>query len=251
MTLSSQVMLITGASRGIGRATAILAAQRGYAIGINYHTNRIAANEVASRCHELGVKTCVVQADIGKSDDIVRMFKTLDNELGTLDVLVNNTGVLEQTMRLENMSAERINRIMTTNVTGLLLCAKEAVLRMSTAKGGVGGCIVNISSRAAVLGSATEYVDYAASKGAVDTFTIGLATEVANEGIRVNAVRPGLIETDIHASGGNPDRVAKLKYKIPMQRGGSAEEVAHSILWLASAEASYTTGSFVDVSGGR
>lgn len=244
-------MLITGASRGIGRATALLAAQRGYAIGINYHANHEAANELALNCRALGVEACVIQADVGKSDDVVRMFRTLDAELGTLDVLINNAGILEQSMRLDSMSAERINRIMTTNVTGLLLCAKEAVLRMSTAKGGGGGTIVNVSSRAAVLGAANEYVDYAASKGAVDSFTRGLANEVADEGIRVNAVRPGLIETDIHASGGNPDRVAKLQHNVPMQRGGKAEEVANAILWLASDDASYTTGALLDVAGGR
>lgn len=244
-------MLITGASRGIGRATALLAAKNGYDVGINYHANQDAANNVALLCKELGARTCVIQADVSKPEDIERMFQTLDSELGTLDVLVNNAGILEQSMRLDMMSAQRINRIMTTNVTGTLLCAKEAVVRMSTAKGGKGGNIVNVSSRAAVLGSATEYIDYAASKGAVDTLTIGLANEVANEGIRVNAVRPGLIETDIHASGGNPDRVAKLKHNIPMQRGGGAEEVAQAIVWLASNHASYSTGTFLDVAGGR
>lgn len=251
MNRSENIILITGASRGIGKATAILAAQAGYSVGINYLNNADAANAVATTCREFGVKTCVIQADVSKADDIERLFKTLDNQLGTLTALVNNAGILGQTMRLETMSSERIAHVMATNVTGTLLCAKEAVLRMALSKGGSGGNIINVSSRASVLGSANEFVDYAASKGAVDTFTLGLANEVAKEGIRVNAVRPGLIETEIHASGGNPDRVNLLKHNVPMQRGGSAEEVAKAIIWLISEAASYTTGSFVDVSGGR
>lgn len=244
-------MLITGGSRGIGRATALLAAQRGYSVGIGYHSNVQAAEEVADQCRRLGAQTALIGADMANPEDIQRQFATLDNELGALDVLINNAGVLEQSMRLDMMSADRIARIMAINVTGAMLCAKEAVLRMSLKHGGKGGSIVNVSSRAAVLGSANEYVDYAASKGAVDTFTIGLANEVANEGIRVNAVRPGLIETEIHASGGNPDRVDKLKHNVPMRRGGSATEVAETILWLASDASSYTTGALLDVSGGR
>lgn len=246
-----KIVLITGASRGIGRATALMAAQQDYDIAINYHSNTKAAQDVAEQCRHSGARTALVKADIAKADDILRMFECVDAELGTIDLLVNNAGILEKSMRLEAMSPERITRIMTTNVTGTLLCAQQAVLRMSTRHAGKGGSIVNVSSRAAVLGSANEYIDYAASKGAIDTFTVGLANELANEGIRVNAVRPGLIETDIHASGGTPDRVAKLANTVPMQRGGSAEEVAQAILWLASDAASYTTGSFIDVSGGR
>ena len=244
-------MLITGASRGIGRATALLAARQGYSIGINYHTSTAAANSVAEQCQRLGARTTLIQADVADASAITKMFDHLDKELGTIDVLINNAGILEQCMRLDEMSADRIARIMSTNVTGALLCAQQAVKRMSTIHGGKGGNIVSVSSRASILGSAFEFVDYAASKGAIDTFTTGLANEVAKEGIRVNAVRPGLIETDIHASGGKPDRVNSLKHHVPMRRGGSAEEVANAILWLASDLASYSTGSFIDVSGGR
>ena len=251
MTNCQPIILITGASRGIGRATALLAAQRGYSIGINYRTNKAAAQSVADKCERLGSKTTLIQADVADPAAIVQMFDQLDKELGILDVLINNAGILEQCMRLDEMTAERITRIMNTNVIGALLCAQQAVRRMSTAHGGKGGNIVNVSSRASVLGSAHEFVDYAASKGAVDTFTIGLANEVADEGIRVNAVRPGLIETDIHTSGGKPDRVDTLKHNVPMRRGGNAEEVANAVLWLASDSASYSTGSFIDVSGGR
>lgn len=251
MSEQQPIMLITGASRGIGRATALLAARQGYSIGINYHSNTAAANSVAEQCQRLGARTTLIQADVADASAIAKMFDHLDKELCTIDVLINNAGILEQCMRLDEMSADRIARIMNTNVTSVLLCAQQAVKRMSTIHGGRGGNIVNVSSRASVLGSAFEFVDYAASKGAVDTFTTGLANEVANEGIRVNAVRPGLIETDIHASGGKPDRVSSLKHHVPMRRGGSAEEVANAILWLASDLASYSTGSFIDVSGGR
>lgn len=246
-----KVMLITGASRGIGRATALLAAEQGYAIAINFVSDEIAAQSLAAQIRKLGAAVAVIQADISKPDDIVKLFLSVDGKLGRLDVLVNNAGVLDQAMRLDCMSAERIERIMATNVTGALLCAKEAVLRMSTGHGGAGGSIVNVSSRAAVLGSASEFIDYAASKGAVDTMTVGLANEVANEGIRVNAVRPGLIETEIHASSGDDQRVNRLLPNVPMQRGGTALEVAEAILWLASDNAAYTTGSFIEVSGGR
>lgn len=251
MTNSRPIMLVTGGSRGIGRATAVLAAERGYSVGIGYHSNAEAAQEVAEQCQQLGAQTTVICADMANPEDVKYLFATLDSELGVLDVLINNAGVLEQSMRLDTMSAERIARIMAVNVTGALLCAKEAVLRMSSNHGGKGGAIVNVSSRASVLGSANEFVDYAASKGAVDTFTIGLANELGAEGIRVNAVRPGLIETRIHSSAGHPDRVDKLKHNVPMQRGGSAVEVAEAILWLASDKSSYTTGSLLDVSGGR
>ena len=244
-------MLVTGASRGIGRATSLLAAQRGYSLCINYISDESAAQSLAVQVRNSGVQAIVVQADISLPADISRLFTAIDSQWGQLDVLVNNAGVLEEAMRLDTMTHERITRIMATNVTGAILCAKDAVLRMSTKHGGQGGSIINISSRAAVLGAATEYIDYAASKGAVDTLTIGLANEVANEGIRVNAVRPGLIETDIHASGGDENRVKRLLPKVPMQRGGSAQEVAEAILWLASDKASYTTGSFIEVSGGR
>ena len=251
MSDNSPVMLITGASRGIGRATALLAASQGYSIGINYLNNQKSAQDVAAQCKQLGARTALIQADVADSSAIVRMFEQLDEELGVLEVLVNNAGILEQCMRFDAMSAERVARILNTNVSGTMLCTQQAIKRMSTLHGGKGGSIVNISSRASVLGSANEYVDYAASKGAVDTFTVGVANEVASEGIRVNAVRPGLIETEIHASGGKPDRVDQLKHNVPMRRGGSAEEVANAVLWLASDASSYTTGSFVDVGGGR
>lgn len=248
---NKKVMLITGASRGIGRATALLAARQGYAICANYVSDKTAAQTLVSDINKLQADVLLVQADIAQPDDISRLFAAIDDKFGKLDVFVNNAGVVDKSMRLDAMTYERIARMMAINVTGALLCAKEAVLRMSTLHGGHGGSIINLSSRAAVLGSAAEYIDYAASKGAIDTMTTGLAIEVANEGIRVNAVRPGLINTDIHASGGEADRVQRLTPKIPMQRGGSAEEVAKAILWLASDDASYTTGAFIDVSGGR
>lgn len=247
----NRIMVITGASRGIGRATALLAASHGYTLCVNYLENRQAAESLATETRNLGAPTITVQADISNADDITRLFREVDEQLGPVSALINNAGVLDQAMRVDAMTPERIARIMATNVTGAMLCAKEAVLRMSTRYGGTGGSIVNISSRAAVLGSANEFVDYAASKGAVDTFTVGLANEVAAEGIRVNAVRPGLIETDIHASSGDSVRVERLQGQVPMQRGGTAEEVAQAILWLASENAAYTTGSFIEVSGGR
>lgn len=245
------VMLITGASRGIGRATANLAARHGYSVCINYVSDKAAAESLAAELLAAGCDALVVQADMSSPEDIARLFRSIDDHYGRLDVLVNNAGVLEQAMRIDQMSAERIQRIMATNVTGALLCAKEAILRMSPRHGGQGGNIVNVSSRAAVLGAANEYIDYAASKGAIDTMTVGLASEVAEEGIRVNAVRPGLIETDIHASGGDANRVSRLVSHVPMKRGGTAHEVAEAIIWLASDKAAYTTGSFIEVSGGR
>lgn len=244
-------MLVTGGSRGIGRATALLAASHGYSLCINYVSSESAARAVCDEIVRLGGDALPVQADVASSSDIESLFLAVDRRFGRLDVLVNNAGVLDQGMRLDQMTAARISRIMATNVTGALLCAKEAVLRMSTAHGGQGGSIINVSSRAAILGGAREYVDYAASKGAVDSMTIGLAAETANEGIRVNAVRPGLIYTDIHASGGDAQRVDRLTPQVPMQRGGTAHEVAEAILWLASDKAAYTTGSFIEVSGGR
>jgi NAD(P)-dependent dehydrogenase (short-subunit alcohol dehydrogenase family) len=244
-------MLVTGASRGIGRATALLAAEHGYALCLNYVSDAAAAQSLKAEIDDIGVESLIVHADVSSDNEVTRLFTTIDKHFGRLDVLVNNAGIVDKGMRLEDMSVERISRIMAVNVTGAMLCAREAVRRLSTRHGGRGGSIINVSSRAAVLGAASEYVDYAASKGAIDTLTVGLANEVANEGIRVNAVRPGLIETDIHASGGDAHRVARLTPGVPMQRGGSAREVAEAILWLASSKAAYTTGSFIEVSGGR
>jgi NAD(P)-dependent dehydrogenase (short-subunit alcohol dehydrogenase family) len=247
----SKVILITGASRGIGAATAILAAKRGYDVAVNYRFDAIAAQDIVERIERGGGRAAAIQGDISLEADVLRIFRTVDSEFGRLAALVNNAGVLEQQMRVADVSAERLQRVFQTNVIGSMLCAREAVKRMSTNNGGVGGAIVNVSSMASRLGSPNEYVDYASSKGAIDTFTTGLAKEVAAEGIRVNAVRPGLIYTDMHASGGEPGRVDRLKSSTPMQRGGTAEEVANAILWLLSDEASYVTGTFVDVAGGR
>jgi NAD(P)-dependent dehydrogenase (short-subunit alcohol dehydrogenase family) len=244
-------ILITGASRGIGAACALLAARRGWRVCINYHTGFDAAASVVRAIEALGGEAFTVQADVAREEDVLRMFAEVDARFGRLDALVNNAGILARQMRVEQMDAARIERIFATNVTGSFLCAREAVRRMSTKHGGSGGAIVNLSSRAAVLGSSGEYVDYAASKAALDVLTIGLAKEVAQEGIRVNGVRPGLIDTEMHASGGEPGRIERLKTSVPMGRGGEAEEVARAVLWLASDEASYTTGSFIDVSGGR
>jgi NAD(P)-dependent dehydrogenase (short-subunit alcohol dehydrogenase family) len=245
------VALITGGSRGIGAATARLAATRGYAVCVNYRTARAAAEEVVNDIEAAGGRAIAVAADVAMEADVVRLFETVDAELGLLTALVNNAGILEPQMRVETMDAGRISRVFATNVTGTLLCAREAIKRMSTAHGGRGGAIVNVSSMASRLGSPGEYVDYAASKGAVDTLTIGLAHEVAQEGIRVNAVRPGIVYTDIHASGGEPGRVDRVKASVPLRRGGQPDEVARAILWLLSDEASYSTGTFIDVSGGR
>ncbi len=244
-------LLITGASRGIGAVTARLAAERGYSICVNYKSAQKQAESLVDELESKGVKAIAVQGDVSIEADVLRLFKTCDERLGPLVGLVNNAGILEKQTRVESMDAARISRVLTTNVVGPFLCSREAVLRMSTKRGGRGGAIVNVSSRAAQLGSAGEYVDYAASKAAVETFTIGLAHEVAEEGIRVNCVRPGIIYTEIHSSGGEPNRVDRVKANIPMKRGGHPEEVARAILWLLSDEASYTTGSFLDVSGGR
>jgi NAD(P)-dependent dehydrogenase (short-subunit alcohol dehydrogenase family) len=245
------VLLVTGGGRGIGAATSRLAAERGYAVCVNYQRNRDAADGVVAAIRLAGGTAEAVQADVAVESDVVRLFDTCDRVLGSLDALVNNAGILETQMRVEAMDAARLHRVLATNVVGSFLCAREAVRRMSTARGGRGGAIVNLSSGAARLGSPGEYVDYAASKGAVDTFTIGLAQEVAAEGIRVNAVRAGFIYTDIHASGGEPNRVDRVKAFVPMKRGGTADEVAHAVLWLLSDEASFTTGAFIDVTGGK
>lgn len=249
--MTDKVIIVTGGSRGIGAATALLAAQRGHAVCVNYVSNREAAESVAGQIRAAGGRAITVAGDVSKEEDVLRLFATTDQELGRVTALVNNAGILEHQSRLDAMSAERITRVLVANVTGSLLCAREAVKRMSTRHGGQGGAIVNLSSMAAKLGGPGEYVDYAASKGAIDAFTIGLAKEVAAEGIRVNAVRPGLIYTDIHASGGEAGRVDRLKDAVPMKRGGTAEEVANAILWLLSEESSYATGTFIDVSGGR
>ena len=246
-----KVILITGASRGIGAATARLAAARGYAVCVNYLKNRAAAEALVADIEATGGQAIALGADVAEEAQVVELFNSVDAQLGTLTALVNNAGILETQMRVDEMDAARLNRILVTNVTSCFLCAREAVRRMSRRRGGGGGAIVNVSSAAARLGSAGEYVDYAASKGAVDTLTIGLSREVAEEGIRVNAVRPGFIYTDIHASGGEPARVDRVKQFVPMKRGGQAGEVAHAILWLLSDEASYATGTFIDLAGGR
>lgn len=245
------VLLITGASRGIGAATAVLAAQQGWAVAVNYASNASAAHSVVQQIQAAGGTAIAVQADMGDEAQILRMFAEVDNKLGRISGLVNNAGVVDVTAKVEAQSWSRWERMMRINVLGSFACAREAVKRMSTAHGGSGGSIVNVSSAAARLGAPGQYVDYAASKSAIDAFTIGLAKEVANEGIRVNAVRPGLIDTDIHASGGLPDRVRDLAHLVPMQRGGTAEEVAQAIVWLLSDAASYTTMTFIEASGGR
>ena len=246
-----QILLVTGGSRGIGAATALLAARAGWSVAVNYTSNAGAAQEVVRQIQAQGGKAMAVQADVAQEQQVLAMFEQVDARLGRLTGLVNNAGVVDIASRVEDMSVARLKRMFDINVIGAIVCAREAVRRMSTGRGGSGGSIVNVSSAAARLGAPGQYVDYAAAKGAIDSFTIGLAKEVAAEGIRVNAVRPGLIETEIHASGGLPDRVAQLMHLVPMQRGGSAEEVAQSIVWLLSSAASYTTMSLLDVSGGR
>lgn len=246
-----KVMLITGASRGIGAATALLAAEAGYTVIVNYHKRFDAAAGVVAAIEAKGGQAVALQADVSQEAGILPLFAAIDRQFGRLDVLVNNAGILETQMRLEQLTEDRLQRIFAANITGPILCAREAVKRLSTKYGGPGGAIVNVSSVAAKTGSPGEYTDYAASKGAIDTLTVGLAKEVAEEGIRVNGVRPGFIYTDIHADGGEPGRVDRVKAGVPLKRGGEAREVAEAILWLASDKSSFTTGSFIDVSGGR
>jgi NAD(P)-dependent dehydrogenase (short-subunit alcohol dehydrogenase family) len=248
--VTDRVVVITGASRGIGRAAAIATAERGFRVVVGYASNQAAADEVVDQIERKNGKAIAVKCDVAHEKDILALFKSAD-EFGTLGALVNNAGIVGPSVRVEDMSAERIQRMMAINVTGSILCAREAVKRMSTRRGGKGGVIVNISSVASRLGSANTYVDYAASKGAIDTFTVGLGHEVAAEGIRVAAIRPGLIDTEIHASGGEPDRAHRLAPMVPMKRVGTAEEIANAIVWLISDEASYVTSAILDVSGGR
>lgn len=248
---NQRVAIITGSSRGIGAATARLLAADGYRICVNYRSNETAADALVSELASAGATAIAVQADVSSESDTVRMFRTVDRELGSITALVNNAGIVLPQTRVEDMDAARINRILETNVTGAFLCCREAVRRMSTRHGGQGGSIVNVSSAASRIGSAGEYVDYAASKGAIDTLTRGLSLEVAADGIRVNCVRPGFIYTDMHASGGEPDRVDRLADSIPLKRGGTPAEVANAIAWLLSDQASYVTGTFIEASGGR
>ena len=245
------ILLVTGGSRGIGAATASLAAARGYDVCVNYRINKDAASRIVADVEAAGRRAVAVAADVAVEADVVRLFETCDRALGRLDALVNNAAILDKQMRLEAMNAARITRVLATNVVGPFICAREAVRRMSTKHGGRGGAIVNVSSGASRLGSPNEYVDYAASKGALDTMTTGLAKEVAADGIRVNAVRAGHVYTDLHASGGEPDRVERVKSLVAMKRGGQPEEIARAILWLLSDEASFTTGAFLDVAGGN
>ncbi|WP_312223610.1 SDR family oxidoreductase [Rhizobium rhizoryzae] len=246
-----KVLLVTGGSRGIGAAVALKAAEQCWSVLINYVSNAQAAEAVAAKIRSLGGAAEIVHGDTGSEDGIAAIFRAVDERFGRLDGLVNNAGVVDQTARVDEMSRERLDRMFAINVVGKIRCASEAVKRMSTRHGGQGGSIVNLSSMAAVLGSPGQYVDYAAAKGAVDTFTVGLAREVAAEGVRVNAIRPGIIDTDIHASGGLPDRAKDLAPSVPMQRAGTADEVAEAVLYLLSPQASYVTGTIMNVSGGR
>jgi NAD(P)-dependent dehydrogenase (short-subunit alcohol dehydrogenase family) len=245
------VIMVTGGGRGIGAATARLAASRGYAVCVNYLHNRAAAQTVVNEIRAAGAKAIAVSGDVASEPDVLNLFLECDRQLGPLTALVNNAGIVARQSRVEAMDAARLQRMFATNVVGAFLCAREAIRRMSTKHGGQGGAIVNLSSGASRLGSPGEYVDYAASKGAIDTMTIGLAKELAQEGIRVNCVRPGFVNTEIHAAGGEPNRIERLRDSIPMKRGGEPEEVARAVLWLLSDEASYSTGAILDVTGGR
>ncbi len=249
--MDNKIIIVTGGSRGIGAATARLAAQQGYAVAVNYAADCAAADAVVRDIEAAGGRAIAVRADVAREDDVVAMFETVDRQLGRLTALVNNAGVVDTPSRVDEVSFRQLRRMFDINVLGSFLCAREAVRRMSTRHGGAGGAIVNISSAAVRMGSPGQYVHYAASKGAIDAFTLGLAKEVATEGIRVNAVRPGIIDTDIHASGGQPNRARELAPQVPMQRPGTAAEVAQAIVWLTGDGASYTTGSIIDVTGGR
>lgn len=250
MVQKPDVAIVTGGSRGIGAATCLLLAKAGYLVVVNYISNAAAAKAIVAEIEKAGGRATAIKGDVASEKDIVALFKSAD-QFGQLKVLVNNAGVVDLKARVDEMSAERLARMFAINITGSFLCAREAVKRMSTRHGGSGGAIVNLSSAAATLGAPGMFVDYAASKGAIDVFTLGLAREVASEGIRVNGVRPGIIDTDIHASGGEPDRVAQMRAQLPMQREGTAMEVAEAIVWLASDKASYVTGTCLGVSGGR
>lgn len=251
MSAGGKILLVTGGSRGIGAACAALAAKAGYRVAVNYVSDEAAAAAIVGQIEQDGGEAFAIRGDVGSEADILSMFETVDARYGKLDALVNNAGVVDRNARVDEMTLERLERMFRINLTGSFLCAREAVRRMSTKHGGKGGAIVNLSSAAAILGAPGQYVDYAASKGAIDAFTIGLAREVASEGIRVNAVRPGIIATDIHASGGQPDRVEQMRGVVPMKREGFPDEVAHAIMWLLSDEASYATGTTIDVTGGR
>ncbi|TGT81021.1 MULTISPECIES: SDR family oxidoreductase [unclassified Mesorhizobium] len=251
MTTMQKVLLVTGGSRGIGAAICRLGAKAGYRVAVNYASNKAAGDALVAEIRAGGGDAVAVRGDVGKETDIVAMFGAVDSAFGRLDAFVNNAGIVDVKARVDEMDVSRLERMMRINVVGSFLCAREAVKRMSTRHGGSGGAIVNISSAAATLGSPGEYVDYAASKGAIDTFTVGLAREVALEGIRVNAVRPGIIDTEIHASGGQPDRIERFRDLLPMKRAGTADEVAGAVLYLLSDAASYTTGAILNVSGGR
>ncbi|MBB3966875.1 SDR family oxidoreductase [Rhizobium metallidurans] len=245
------VLLVTGGSRGIGAAISLLAAARGWRVAVNYAANNEAVDDIVARIKAGGGDAVAIKGDVGEAGDVTAMFEAVDRHFGRLDGLANNAGIVDAPARVDEMSVARIERMMRINITGSILCAAEAVRRMSTRHGGKGGAIVNISSMAAILGSPSQYVDYAASKAAIDTFTIGLAREVATEGVRVNAVRPGVIDTEIHASGGLPDRARQMAPSIPMQRAGTADEIADAVLYLLSKDASYVTGAILNVSGGR